>query len=112
MRELEAIAYVSPATRIDLLIHAEEQLEAFLILFSGVECLEARELVVRGCGERGGELVKHVELPEVARVALEEECVELRVPASPPQRIKEALRKMGLDARAIAYRETGEEPWG
>ncbi|MCS7106725.1 MAG: hypothetical protein NZ902_01280 [Acidilobaceae archaeon] len=106
VRELEARAYLSPATHIDVLIRSEERLEAFLRLLSSPECLEARELVISACEERGAEFLKYAELPEVARIALEGECVELHVPADPPQRIKEALRKMGLgEAKAIAYRE-------
>ncbi|MCX8195661.1 MAG: hypothetical protein N3F67_01035 [Acidilobaceae archaeon] len=108
--ELEGIAYLSEHTFLEVLIYEGEGMEAYLRLISTPECLRVKELVVRGCGERGSSLIRLTGLPEVTRIAFQGDCVELIVPSEPPSRVREALRKAGVEGiRAIAYREL---PWG
>ena len=53
----------------------------------------------------GGGAVKNAEWPEVARVVMEGDCVELVVPSEPQLRIKNALEKLGVEkVKPVAFR--------
>ncbi len=104
--ELEATLYTREGTIYDVLLDKEDY-EVYLKVYSTIpgECLKTLELRIRGCKERGVELLKNVEWPEVSKVIVEGDCVELVIPSEPPPRIKNALGKLGLTkAKPIAFR--------
>lgn len=70
--------------------------EAWLILFVGVDCVEAVALRVVGCGEARKRVYSITDWPEVSRVDVEGDCVYAIVPGDPPYRLRAALEKLGV----------------
>ncbi len=106
--EVEGTLYTREGTIYDILLD-NTRYEVYLKVYSTTlgECVQPLELRVRGCGERSVELLKNIEWPEIARVVVEGECVELIIPSEPPSRIKNTLRKLGIEkVKPIAFRES------
>jgi len=104
--ELESRLYISESSIFDVLIHQDSNLEVYLRVYSS-ECVEVLELRVRGCKDKSKIILEALTWPEVSRALVEGECVELQVPAHPPVRVKEALRKLGLTKISVqAYRSS------
>ena len=91
---------------VDLLVH-EGPVEVAFRVFIGLECLEALEARISGCGDVAGRLMKLSDEPEVSRVSITGRgCVELVVPFDPPLRVKKALERIGITTplHILAYR--------
>lgn len=103
--DLESTLYTKQGTLYDVLVESSRY-EVYMRVYSAAfECIRLLELRVRGCGVESTELLKIVDWPEVTRASMEGDCLELVVPADPPQRILNAMRKLGLDKlKPIAYR--------
>ena len=108
-RNLHALLEPTEHNIVDLLLPHEE-LEVFVRVFIGLDCLHALEVRVRGCGEEGSGKVRELyEKPEFTRIVLEGNCVEAVAPWDPPVRLVRALRLVGLEPplEPVAYRVVG-----
>lgn len=95
---LEETLYLSEYNYFDVLVYRDDDIEAFLVVFSSLDCLQLVELHIRGCGDNAMELLKAAaDWPEVSRVIMEGSCLELVVPADPPLRVEKALEKLGVN---------------
>jgi hypothetical protein len=104
--EVEAVLYTREKTVYDVLLD-DTRYEVYLKVQSTIpgDCVRVLELRVKGCGKEGVELLKNAEWPEVARVVMEGDCVELVVPSEPQVRIKNALKKLGVEkVKPVAFR--------
>jgi hypothetical protein len=104
--EVEATLYTREETVYDVLLD-EPRYEVYLRVQSTMpgDCIRVLELRVKGCGKEGVELLKNAEWPEVSRVVIEGDCVELVVPSEPQLRIKNALKKLGVEkVKPVAFR--------
>ena len=93
IRVLERLEY----TVVDLLL--EPLLEgAFMYLRVAVdmECLRVLEMRVRSCGGGSARLLRMAGEPEVSRVIMEADCLEIVVPVDPLYRVKSAMNKLGV----------------
>ena len=104
--EVEAVLYTREKTVYDVLLD-DTRYEVYLKVQSTIpgDCVRVLELRVKGCGKEGVELLKNAEWPEVSRVVIEGDCVELVVPSEPQLRIKNALEKLGVEkVKPVAFR--------
>jgi len=104
--EVEAVLYIREKTVYDVLLD-DPRYEVYLKVQSTIpgDCVRVLDLRVRGCGKEGVELLKNAEWPEVSRVVMEGDCVELVVPSEPQVRIKNALKKLGVEkVKPVAFR--------
>lgn len=104
-RELHVMLEPTEYNVVDLLVPSRE-LEVFLRVFIGLDCLHALEIHIRGCGKLVGKVKKLYEEPEFSRVILEGDCMEIVAPADPSLRLVRALRLAGIEApvEPVAYR--------
>ena len=89
----------------DLLVEHGE-LEVFMRVFIGLDCLRLVEVRVRGCKEKAERVKRLFDEPEFTRIALEGECIEIAAPADIRVRVERALAAVGLapPLRVLAYR--------
>ena len=83
---------------VDVLLHEAEGVEVYLEAFAGLDCIRVISLHARGCGPAALDYLKAAaDWPEVSRVVVEGDCIDLEIPPDPPLRIARALDKLGVD---------------
>jgi len=111
-KEDTAEIYAAATTRgmdyAEILFFSTQSMMVSAVAYAGSECLELLGLRVIGCRDESSKAARLLESPEATSGDVWGECVEARIPADPPYRIKRALdmlREMGAEIRGVmAYR--------
>ncbi len=110
--EVYSLAYGREHDYVDILVMDDGKLEAYIKSYVGLDCLELIDLRIRGCGSDALAVLKeYAEWPEVSRIIMEGDCIELVVPPHPPIRVVEALRKLGLKDTITVKAYRYSQPW-
>ncbi len=110
--EVYSTAYNREIDYLDVLVWERGGIEAFFKSYVGLDCLELIDLRIRGCESEALSLLKgYAEWPEVSRIIMEGDCIELVVPPDPPVRVVEALRKLGYRGKISAKAYRPSELW-
>ncbi len=90
---------------VEFLLHDEKDIVVTLVAFIDLDCFRVWGLRIKGCNEKQSIVLKLIAEPEASGGDIEKDCAEARIPAEPPYRVLQALKKLGLDkARPKAYR--------
>ncbi len=94
---------------VDILIESDG-FEVYIEGFISTDCIVVLALRIRGCGSALAEQLRaYSDWPEVSRAILEGDCIELVIPPDPPARVREAVRKLGVETPIVprAFRIRG-----
>ena len=94
---LERVEYIA----VDLLLEPPPPNSTmYLRTLLELECIRVLELRVVSCRDDSlKRLLTLADEPEVSRVVMEGECIEIVVPVDPPYRAKSLIEKLGLNGK-------------